>query len=57
MLYETPGIAVVTPNARGSILNWQPGESFAAYLYGRVVKEGVNFLSKVSIPNLVNECD
>lgn len=57
MFDEAPRIIVVMPNACWGFLNGQASESFAPYLYGRVVKKGIDFLSKISIPNLVDECD
>jgi hypothetical protein len=57
MFDEAPGIIVMMPNACWGFLNGQSRESFAPYLYGRIVKKGINLLSKISIPNLVDECD
>jgi len=57
MFDEAPGIIVMMPNACWGFLNGQSRESFAPYLYGRFVKKGINLLSKISIPNLVDECD
>jgi hypothetical protein len=55
MFYEASGIIMMMPNARWRFLNGQSRESFAPYLYGRIVKESMNLLSKISVPNLVDE--
>lgn len=57
MFDEAAGIIVMVPNACGGFFNGQSGEGFAAYPYGRIVKKGMNLLSKISIPNLVDVCD
>jgi hypothetical protein len=57
MFDEPPGVIVMMPNARGGFLNRQSRESFAPYLYGRIVKQCIDLLSEISIPNLVDESD